>query len=193
VQVQESGFIERNLGVSIAEESSEQIFQCRFNRFPLELSEVLKHGPALRRCRETLQEHGYSWRLASGAIILVHPHQYDPVMESISPSLAHRDVVVPASLESLLEQDLGSIRSISGSFRGAWVNARKGLIVDHNRSLAGSVCSVEGEVARSAENTLGLLSVQRGFLCSLPLRRQPAAVTQSEPTDGLNPRCALVE
>merc|ERR1712083_31882 len=118
--------------------------------------------------------------LASGAIIYVHAHQYDRVMASISPSLGHRDVVVAASLEFLLEQDLGSIRSISGSFRGAWVKARKDLIVDCGRSPSGA-CSAEGKVTRSAENTLGLVTVQRGFLCSLPLRRRPTSVTQSEP------------
>lgn len=196
VREQEAGFVERNLGAAAVEEGSEPIFVGEFNRMAQELTDVLKDGPALRSCRQSLQEHGYDSTLPSGVRIFVHPYQYEQVLQLATFSrYNHRHVIVSASFEFLLEQDLQLVESNTGTFKGAWIKSRQQL----ERSSDGSNFSVsysgEGQVMRSADNCLARLAVQRSFLCSAPSRRRPTSVTQSATASlpGHNPRCVDFE
>jgi len=195
VNLQEAGFVERNLESGVLEDHGEQIWRCTFNRYPWSLQEALEQGSALSRCRELLLMHGYGFKLEeSGAKILVHPYQFNRVMEAIQHlHVTHRDIFVAASLESLLEEDITVIASSQGHFQGAWARAREELSLD--------VDSIPDRPGEWGEHSFAPhLEVRRSFLCnaSTLVRRSTGLVTQSateesQPSRRMNPRRLLLQ
>jgi len=142
VALQHANFIERNLSRSCSFGSAEQrpepslvgeeyeddscnsdimddqVVFGKLNRVPMPLRDELANGPALRFCRQRLEEAGYPWRLFSGAYIFVHPWQYRETMLSLGDcDLRPYHVVYSASLASPLQEALARVK-------GAWMLTR---------------------------------------------------------------------
>jgi len=115
VDIQEAGFVERNLLSAVIDGEEDQIWRCTFNRYPLCLRQCLDYGSALTQCREALRLLGHECVMAGcGAKLFVQPHQFDRVIQAIrhlpeESKPSHKDVFVAASLEHLLEQDIATI------------------------------------------------------------------------------------
>lgn len=184
VQLQEAGFVERNLGAVAwaAGDFTEAVLICTFNRYPAALRQALDEGPALRQCRAALEAHGYAWALPGGAKVFVHPDQYEHGLRRLPEELRHRDVVIARSLEHLLEEDFGMVESHSGSFRGAWVAARRQLPLStdsdaHSRDAVPSNSTHEEEELHARLDALLLhVRVCRTFLCAVPAPRSALTV-----------------
>ena len=85
-------------------ELAEEIWLLKFNRGRKEFHQALQ-GPELEAIRQELEASGKSWRLPSGAYIIVHAHQYQHAMANLNGrALYPRNVVVSATWLPLLEE-----------------------------------------------------------------------------------------
>merc|ERR1711920_157092 len=74
------------------------------------MGDALLHGRALQKCRQALQNEGYSCELPSGCKVFVHPHQFRLVMDAINEKdLRPHHVIVASSLEHLVEESLSKL------------------------------------------------------------------------------------
>ena len=158
----------------------------------MELRRALQHGPALRQSREALQLAGMDWQLRGcGAMVVVHARQYQQVIAALPVAqLSNRDLVIASSLEYLLELDLATGESPSGSFKGAWVRARREVdlvpeVGSEALSVTASECSeVEPDLEAGARITVAWeVRVERSFLCVAPVRQSTVLLIQSDTTE----------
>ena len=93
---------------TVVRELAEEIWLLKFNRdgrtFKFKFHQALQ-GPELEAIRQELEASGKSWRLPSGAYILVYAHQYQHAMASLNGrALYPSNVVVSATWLPLLEE-----------------------------------------------------------------------------------------
>jgi len=86
---------------------SEKVFLSKLNRIPRELLKEFAEGASLRPCRDALLAEGFEWRLGSGAMMFVHPWQFNRAMAVLGNTELHPDhVVFTQSVEYLVAEVL---------------------------------------------------------------------------------------
>jgi len=173
VAIQETVFIERNLHALVETEPAEQVLLLQLNRTSERVVLALSNGNALNACREALHQEGYSFRLASGAMVFVQPMQYHSAISAAklcvpSGRLMSSHIVIAASLEYLIAESLAGI---------GWIKNRRCLPhVEENMETPWSEKSdptalLEKSVEDNGSEELRELVVRNTFLQYIPISR----------------------
>jgi len=132
VELQWAGFVERMADQApckdvpsesgdeeAEEESRDSIFICTLNRRPKHLMEALVRP--LGQCCLALESAGHSWKLPTGCLVFVHPHQYRKTMHALcGHDLQPSNIVIADSLDYLFQEALAGL---------TWVKARKPILL----------------------------------------------------------------
>jgi len=123
VAVQQADWVVRNRDAAPLA-SAEKMFLINVNRFTQELGHLLREGLPLKACREALEQafHPQAWKTRDGALIFVHPEQYQLVLRSfdrLAFELKPSHIIFTESLEHLLEETFDQCTS-----KGAWAKSR---------------------------------------------------------------------
>lgn len=179
--VQHADFVERNLGRMPTDvsgpgdsvENAEQVILSKLNRIPKALRVELFEGASLRSCRHALEAAGHPWRHISGALLFVHPWQYEATLSALMCyELRPYHVVFAESFGYLLEEALAR-------YKGSWMTTtavvNEHVVVASRVGTASDAQSVDkgvdlGEVCDHGDEDEGRceLRIQRTFVCLVP-------------------------
>jgi len=107
-------------------DSGPRILLLKFSRRPAALRASLTKAPELVACKETLEEHGFSSELPSGAKVFVSWEHYEPALEAVrlaGMKLFPDNVLVDESLEPVVLQLVHQLRGRN------WVHPKDSQVV----------------------------------------------------------------
>jgi len=204
VSAQEAGLAER--GFCLQEEmqmdeddDTDKLFLCKLNRNPRSLRTALCEGRILQKCRSALETAGHDWKMITGALVFVQPHQYRAAMKALVNKDLQPDIIVFAeSFEPLLEETMANVM-LQGGERSIPAKWRLGLPAMEESDVAtqGSeaACVRYDHQHLIDQSLMTEFTHERTFLCLVRPLKPSASVAQStteaEPRQGLNPRRAM--
>merc|ERR1712100_703397 len=138
----------------------DKIILGKLNRIPKALRDELCEGASLRSCRSALEAEGHAWKLASGALIFVHPFQYRAVILTLScHDLRPYHVVFSESLGYLVDEALAQNK-------GSWMETNE--LVDNQdptSTQAGSLSDARSLEAPGKDHEIDQHMEGRGSDC----------------------------
>lgn len=196
----------------MAAPASEDVLLMHYTRSSREFEDTLFNGPDLAGIQQRMNDHGYNYRLESGAKIFVWPQQYEEVVEFVNGKntvLYTSHVIISRSLIANLEAAIARIpsrKNVKQKAKRTMLAAQSSIQVElspgaSSSGLTSALASKKAQISASAMRSIDEFEwpedfqVKRTFLCTVRARREPSSVVQSttELHGGHNPRRVVAQ